>query len=186
MMDLETVKLKSKQVGGLFALTGVSVIIAWLCIYFDIILALPAFLASVFFIFILQNPPQASLKAVVISYISAAVFGFSAPMLINYILNATGMNLPFAHEIIEIVIAVFIVGLIMIISGAEHSPAIASLIWWIWGTKTATSYTGFIICLIIVIGLSAIVLGIRKKTGGGIEEFPEVKAPSGGGGLPKI
>ena len=189
MMDLEDVKNKSKQFGGLFVLSGISIILAWICIYFDIILALPAFLASVFFIFVLQKLPQANLKAVVISYISAVVFGFSAPTLINYILNTTGASLPFAHEIIEIVIAVFFVGMIMIVSGAEHSPAIASLIWWVWGAKTATSYIGFIICLVIVIGLSAVIFAIRKRSGGGgPEEFPEIKAPGGGGlgELPKI
>jgi hypothetical protein len=172
MVELKA-KLISVGESGIFAIF--SALIAWLCVYFDIVLALPAFIGTLFFIWVLPATKQARLKNVLASYMAAFIFGALSYTIFNYI------QLILAIEISQINIATLFISIIltatlMVIMGMEHPPAFASLVWWAFAIKETSHYIGLVFGIVTLVAMSALLTLVKKKLGvsgglgGGLEE----------------
>ena len=181
----DTIKNKFQEILGLFVFLVFVTITSTVCLYFNAILALPAFLASLFFIYVLPNSPYSGLKNIIGSYLIASAAGYFGLKLLMPILGSLS---KLTGGVIETAIITFIVGLVTIIIGMEHPPAIAAVVFWVFSEIGGKQIIGFVLCWAIILITGIIVMIIHQKRGFGLgkgadfgKDFDLGKEPDLGG-----
>lgn len=164
------IKEKLRELGGTFILTLFAIAIIWITAYFDILLALPGFLASLFFIWAIPKARYSKFKNVIISYIVVIIFGFLTGFGVfqGFI---DSMALPIETSIISLTLAIFLSAFITIIANSEHPPAIAALVFFAYSELTTTALIGFFISFAILVGVQAVIFAVKRIKGGGVGDL---------------
>ena len=174
----EAIGNKFKEIGGLFIFAIFTVIIGFVCFYFGIKEAIPAFIASLFFVYVMPKSASSRLKNIAGGYIIASAFGyFGVGLLKGYLANLSEL----VANVLLLTIVTFAAGLVTIILGMEHPPAIAVLFYWLFGEVTTKGLIGFAIAFIAILSVRVIIFVMHKKKGiPGEEDFGMDKGLGGG------
>ncbi len=167
MVNAEKVKSKILELGDTFIFAGITAVLAFLCIYFGILVALPAFLASAFFIYVVQESKYSKLRNTVGGWVIAVAIG----VLSATVLKVQASFLP--DGFLSLVLSVLLATIVMVLTGMVHPPAIAILVWFATEPFTSKGAIGIMICLGAILGLQAIII---KVAGNLDEELPSLDA----------
>ncbi len=159
MVDKDAVKTKLLEIGDALIFTAILAVVSAICIYFDILLALPAFLASAFFIYVVQESKYSKFKNTVGGWVTAVAVG---------VIAATVLKIPaiaFVPEgLLDLIISAFAATSIMILIGMEHPPAVAILVWFTFAPFSSTGAIGIAICLGIILGVQGAITKMASNS----------------------